>query len=63
MQHLAGHEGEQQESSSGPDPDPNKTTLHKKNKHRIGEKAKGTATFSACHRSKSSSHSFCEFQI
>lgn len=43
MQHLAGHDVEQQESSSGPDPDPNKATLRIKNKHKKGDKAKGTA--------------------
>ncbi|XP_024930726.3 uncharacterized protein LOC107420005 isoform X2 [Ziziphus jujuba] len=40
VQHLAGHDVEQQESSSGPDPDPNKATLRIKNKHKKGDKAK-----------------------
>lgn len=52
MQHLAGHEVEHRETSSGPDPDPNKATLHTKNKHRKAEKTKGTATFSACRQSQ-----------
>ena len=43
MQHLGGHDSEQQESSSGPDPDPNKTAI-RINRHRKGEKVKGTAT-------------------
>ena len=44
MQHLAGNDIEQQEeSSSGPDLDPNKRTIQINNtkKHRKGEKVKG----------------------